>query len=341
MSEEPSSMPSALPSSMPSLSFEPSSEPSSLPSAEPSESPTSETDVPSSSPSSPPTFCEDEDTEIILPSYWIPPLDEPGIACENKRLKIPDHGEFTCMPVGEGICRDNGGNFGEWRFGIEEVTKPLCNFAGNCPQPDEFLDATTFPVLIDPATTRYPLTGTTYTDGDGEICKNDNGQAIRGCNYAGTTHICIGENTEEDFTKYSKERPYMFFYNEKTHRFLYQLVCDATGQEGKLSQLKMINNEVLADDQYINWPVDIVKFKKGPTPDPNDGNNLWSMYVDWNGFKDAAKQAGELAAFTSVTHPSHCTEYVGATTLACWTDDCDAANVPTKKDFEVTDCNNI
>ena len=52
--------------------------------------------------------------------YWVPPLDEPGVSCEHKRIKIPDHGEYTCMTVGTGICRDNGGYFGEWRFGVND-----------------------------------------------------------------------------------------------------------------------------------------------------------------------------------------------------------------------------
>ena len=244
------------------------------------------------------------------------------------------------MSVGEGICRDNGGYFGEWRFGIEEVERGVCNFSGICPQPDEFFDASTFPVLIDPATNRYPLTGTTYTDSrTGEVCKNENGQAIQGCNYAGTTHICIGENIDEDPTSYSAERPYMFFYNEKTHMFLYQIVCDAVGEEGRLPQLKMINNGAIANDRYVKYPVDIVRFKKGPLPDTDEHyNSLWSMQIDWNGFKDSSRQIGELAAFIKTAHPSHCKQYVSATSTACWEVGADCSAVATPELYERDNC---
>ena len=279
--------------------------------------------------------------ETYLSSYWLPPLDTPGVSCEHVRLKLPEHGEFTCTAVGEGICRDNGGNFGLWRFGIEKVARPLCNFTGVCPGDDEFQPMNTFPVLIDPATTRYPVSGTTYTDEDsGEICRNANGEAIRGCNYAGTTHICIGENVEADPKKYSNERPYLLFYNEKTHQYLYQLVCDGIGEEGRLPELKMVNNEGYAYSTYIDYPIDIVKFKKGPTPDRDDENELWKMFVDWNGFKDpVTKNVGRLGAYISVAHSKFCTEYVSPTAKACWKEDCD--DVATPEVYEVADCSAI
>ena len=50
--------------------------------------------------------------------------------------------------------------------------------------------------------------------------------------------------------------------------------------------IKMVNNEDLADAMYVDYPVDIVKFKKGATPNKDDANELWKMYVDWNGFED-------------------------------------------------------
>lgn len=160
-------------------------------------------------------------------------------------------------------------------------------------------------------------------------------------NYAGTTHICIGENNESDPKKYSKERPYMFFYNEKTHQFLYQLVCDGIGEDSKLPQLKMVNNEDYAYSQYVDYPVDVVKFKKGATPDSDDANELWKMLVDWNGYKDpVTKQAGQLAAFIGVAHPNLCKEYVSPTAMACWKEDCDNASPPinTPEDYERTNC---
>ena len=278
----------------------------------------------------------------IPTNYWVPPLDKPGITCEAVRLKIPDHGEFSCIPIGAGICRDNGGAFGEWRFGIEEVETPPCEVTSKC----RIDTATnTFPVLIDPANTHYPITGTTYTNsGTGKVCKNGVDEAIRGCNYAGTTHICISENIESDPNRYSDERPYMFFYDEKSHQYLYQLVCDGIGEEGKLPELKMVNNEDLADATYVDYPVDIVKFKKGATPDKDDANELWKMYVDWNGFEDPeTRRIGKLASFIGVAHPKLCKEYVSATDKPCWKENCDDATPPieTPEDYEVSNCDDI
>jgi len=280
------------------------------------------------------------DGEAYLPAnYWVAPLDKPDMTCENVRLKIPEHGEFTCLPIGQGICRDNGGNFGEWRFGIEEVEAPPCELSGSC---QANADTNTFPVLIDTANTRYPITGPSFTDSDtGELCKYGDGEAIRGCNYAGTTHICISENIEDDPTRYSNERPFMFFYNEKTHQYLYQLVCDGIGEEGKLPELKMVNNEDLADATYVNYPVDVVKFKKGATPNKEDSNELWKMYMDWDGFEDPdTRRIGKLASFIGVANPKLCKEYVSATDKPCWKENCDDATPPieTPEDYERSDC---
>ena len=307
--------------------------PSAMPSKSPSQSPAPSTSLsPSVSPSD---VCTDG--EAYIPSnYWVPPLDKPGMTCGNVRLKIPDHGEFSCLPIGEGICRDNSGSFGEWRFGIEEVETPPCELFGECPVPVGPAD--TFPVLIDPALTRYPITGTTFTNSEtGEVCENGYGEAIRGCNYAGTTHICISENIESDPNRFSDERPYMFFYNEKSHQYLYQLVCDGIGEEGKLPELKMVNQEGLADATYIDYPVDIVKFKKGATPNKDDSNELWRMYMDWNGYEDPeTRRIGKLASFIGVAHPKFCKEYVSRTDKACWKENCDDLETP--EDYELDNC---
>ena len=224
----------------------------------------------------------------------------------------------------------------KWRFGIEEVETPPCELSGKCPV--SFEPSDTFPVLIDPALTRYPITGTTFTDSNtGDICRNGYDEAIRGCNYAGTTHVCIGEDIEANANRYSNERPYMFFYNEKTHQFLYQLVCDGIGEEGKLPQLKMVNHEALADATTVDYPIDMVKFKKGATPYTDDSNELWKMYVDWNGFEDpATRRRGKLASFIGVAHTKFCTEYVSATDRACWKEDC--SNVDTPAAYERPGC---
>ena len=275
--------------------------------------------------------------------YWVPPLDEPGVSCEHRRIKIPGHGEYTCMTVGTGICRDNGGYFGKWRFGIDEISDddmPIVDSNPVC------MVDTTYPTVIDPATNLYPLLGPTYLSNDGKRCIDTNppsnvGLATNACNYAGTTHICIGENIDTDYKKFSPERPYLFFYNEKTHTFLYQLICDGAGTEGKLPQLKMVNNEDLAYQQYVEYPVDITKFKKGTTADPEDMNELWKVFMDWNGYVPGSHQTkGQLAAFIGVAHPYFCQEYYGGTfddgeanpdpegegtTLSCWDNDCSKA----------------
>ena len=261
--------------------------------------------------------------------YWVPPLDEPGVSCEHKRIKIPDHGEYTCMTVGTGICRNNGGYFGEWRFGINDFDDSPADCKSEPGGGFTDCGADTYPTIFDPATTAYPITGATWLDGDGEACTDADGRAQRTNSYAGTTHICIGENIDTDYAKFSDERPYMFFYNEKTHTFLYQLVCDGAGTEGKLPQLKMVNNEDLADEMYVDYPVDITKFKKGTTADPADNNELWNAFVDWNGYADAPNnQVGQLAAFIQTANPYFCQEYFGlgeGATISCWDNDCTGA----------------
>ena len=242
------------------------------------------------------------------------------------------------MEVGKGICRDNGGNFGEWRFGIDTVAGPNTpdineNWTYRCPLqcPDE----STYPSIIDPATKSYPLIGPyIYATGvgptrAGETCKVDGEASPADCRYAGTTHVCIGENTEDDPNKFTNERPYMFFYDEKRHEFLYQLVCDGAGELGKLPQIKMVNNEDLATKTYVNYPVDIAKFKKGATADPSDVNELWDIFVDWNGYVDpVTRRIGKLAAFTKFQN-NFCTEYVEATSTACWEKCANCANLQT------------
>mmetsp|Transcript_32369 Transcript_32369/g.95392 ORF Transcript_32369/g.95392 Transcript_32369/m.95392 type:complete len:328 (+) Transcript_32369:108-1091(+) len=284
--------------------------------------------------------------------YWVPPLDEPGVSCEHKRIKIPDHGEYTCMTVGTGVCRNNGGYFGEWRFGIDDLEFPApSRDCYDATPPNPPIDAKcadgTYPAIIDPATTVYPITGPSWLKNDGSECKSPDGEAYRTSAYADTTHICIGENIDTDYAKFSDERPYMFFYNEKTHTFLYQLVCDGAGTEGKLPQLKMVNNEDLAHELYVDYPVDITKFKKGTTSDPADNNELWNAYVDWNGYApNSNNQVGQLAAFINTANPYFCQEYIGqpgtaGSTISCWDNDCTGAADTWGDDNAFTNSNDI
>ena len=122
--------------------------------------------------------CSSEPEASIVPNYWVPQLDKPGLSCDHVRIKIPDHGEYTCLSTGEAICRDNGGTIGKWLFGVDEIDMPKC-ISDSCIIQNGI---NTFPALIDPATDKYPVTGTTYTDSEtGEVCKNPSGEAIRGC----------------------------------------------------------------------------------------------------------------------------------------------------------------
>ena len=45
------------------------------------------------------------------------------------------------------------------------------------------------------------------------------------------SHVCIGEEHGFDPNRYSKERPYMTFYDEKTHKVVASLKCDGTDGE--------------------------------------------------------------------------------------------------------------
>ena len=47
---------------------------------------------------------------------------------------------------------------------------------------------------------------------------------------------------------------------------------------GHASILKMVDQADLG--QYVTYPTDIVKFKKGQTPDPGDDNALWNITYD-------------------------------------------------------------
>ena len=44
---------------------------------------------------------------------------------------------------------------------------------------------------------------------------------------------------------------------------------------GESTILKLVDNSHLG--QYVKYPIDIVKFKKGMTPDPTDDNSLWDI----------------------------------------------------------------
>ena len=96
------------------------------------------------------------------------------------------------------------------------------------------------------------------------------------------THLCIGEEHGFDPNRYSKERPYLTFYDEKTHTVVASLTCDGTDGKndeniGQSTLLKLTDNADVGP--YADYPLTIVKLKKGQTEDPNDDNSLWEITV--------------------------------------------------------------
>ena len=83
-----------------------------------------------------------------------------------------------------------------------------------------------------------------------------------------------------------------------------------------------------------------ISCQQGFTADPTDKNELWKLYVDWNGYADApANRIGQLAAFLDVAHPKFCQEYIN-TDKKCWEEDCadDKADVATPQDAPYDTC---
>ena len=70
------------------------------------------------------------------------------------------------------------------------------------------------------------------------------------------THVCIGEERDPRPNKFSNERPYLYFYDEKTHRTVGNLTCDGTdgfnGENlGKPTILKMVDNADVGMCKYM------------------------------------------------------------------------------------------
>ena len=156
--------------------------------------------------------------------------------------------------VGEALCRDNaeninegeeGGKFGFWRFGIDEVKLDNGSTTGVVTMWD-------------------PRVNAVFSD------------------FVGATHLCIGEiRGDDDPSAYSEERPWLIVYNEKRNDYMATLICDGAeaslwdGTESKRTLLKMVNNQDI--DTYTSYPVSVLKLKKGTTKDPNDDDALWKI----------------------------------------------------------------
>jgi len=183
-----------------------------------------------------------------------PPVLPQAKCIGQKNIKVGPSGEFSCLQVGEALCRDNseninegeeGGKFGFWRFGIDEV---------------ELDNGSTTGVV----TLWDPKVNAVFSD------------------FVGASHLCIGEiRGNDDPAAYSEERPWLIVYNEKSDDYMATLLCDGAeaslwdGTESKRTQLRMINNEHI--DMYTSYPVGVVKLKKGNTKDPEDDDSLWKI----------------------------------------------------------------
>jgi len=100
------------------------------------------------------------------------------------------------------------------------------------------------------------------------------------------SHVCIGEERDPRPDKFSNERPYLYFYDEKTQQTVGNLTCDGTDgfkdeNIGKPTILKMVDNSDVG--MYANYNITVLKFKKGQTPDPGDSNELFNITVDMVG----------------------------------------------------------
>ena len=56
--------------------------------------------------------------------------------------------------------------------------------------------------------------------------------------------------------------PTCFSTTKKTHLFLYLIVCDAVSEEGRLPQLKVVNNGAIAIDA---WSISLISFLVSPS----------------------------------------------------------------------------
>ena len=64
------------------------------------------------------------------------------------------------------------------------------------------------------------------------------------------THVCIGEEQGYDPNRFSTQRPYLKFYNERTHEVVGYLACDGT--DGKVRSL--LASDSIRFDSILNVP---------------------------------------------------------------------------------------
>ena len=188
-------------------------------------------------------------TAAVVSAVWTPPIDSMGVECGGTSIKTGDGGAYTCFTSEEAICRDN-----------------------------------------------YPGSFGSWMfvikDGTVQLLDPNNQVSWQFCDEV--THVCIGEDRADRVAdpgnpKFSQQRPYMFFYNEKTQEKVGELLCDGTdGLDGenldRPSLLKMVDNSMLGG--YVHYGSDgipVVKFKKGQTDDPEDLNSLWQIAVNATG----------------------------------------------------------
>ena len=206
--------------------------------------------------------------------YWVAPIKNSGLTCIDNSIRAGG-GKPTeiCMTEGEALCikYDYKPMGGRWQFGIKDNKLRLYDPKGEV----------------------------VY-----EYCRD-------------VTHLCIGEEHGFDPNRYSKERPYLTLYDEKIHEVVGSLTCDGTDGKvcvgirfgyfnGRLGQISCssspqhysVSSIIQSQDDenlgqsitlklvdqadvgpYANYPLTLVKFKKGQTEGPGDENSLWNIAV--------------------------------------------------------------
>ena len=186
-------------------------------------------------------------------SYWAAPPRDLGLKCIDNSINVgKDDKQESCLTEGQALCIDY----------------PYQSYPYN---------AKSRPTPMGPGRWTFGIQ-------DGRIRLWDPRNNVVWEHCADVTHLCIGEDTAESFSTYSNQRPFMHFYNEKTNKFTGRLVCDGTdGRDAsnlnKQTLLKMVDHTDM-EGPYVDYPVTLLKFRKGQTEDRADDNYLWKIVYD-------------------------------------------------------------
>ena len=121
--------------------------------------------------------------------YWMAPIEDGGLTCIDNSIRAGGEKPLsTCIREGEAICIDYA------------FSSPLHPMGGRW----------MFGVKDDVAKLWNPRMEVVW-----EFC-------------VAMSHICVGEEHGYALNRYSLERPYLYFYNEKTDKIVGRLNCDGT-----------------------------------------------------------------------------------------------------------------